>query len=297
MKRGESVVALADYLVSNERAIEQFTPVMYIEEEYDCAVTNFRILLYQQAKMKFTEIEHQNIMSISLEGRRPGTLAWGIICIIGGIVLPFFRALFFGWGIILAIMTILIGAFLIVYHFVVINYFIQIRGGGATFELYSEHDLLEKLVLVIRDIKYGKSKVTEKPSINVTVQNQAISSVQSEQNTKLCVHCGEQIRKSALYCDKCGKTQDLTEPEVLLSTETKQDTKFCIHCGGKIRSIAVYCDKCGKELEAPEPEVILRTSNGQNSKFCVYCGAAISSMAIFCDKCGKKQETSEPEIY
>ena len=291
------MVALADYLVSNERVMERFTPIIYTGEEYNCAVTNFRILLYKETRMKFTEIEHQNIMSISLEGRRPGTIAGGVICINGGIVLFFFSMLLRGLGIFLGIMTILAGGFLIVYHFIVINYFIQIRGGGATFELYSEHDLLEKLVLVIRDIKYGKSKVTEKPSIDVMVKSEAISSVQIEQNTKLCVHCGEQIRAAALYCDRCGKTQDLAEPEVLSSTEAEQDKKFCMHCGGRIRSIAVFCDKCGKELEALEPEIIIRTSSGQNSKFCVHCGAAINSKAIFCDKCGKKQDTSEPEIF
>ncbi|MFX1298754.1 MAG: PH domain-containing protein, partial [Promethearchaeota archaeon] len=81
------MIALKEQLAANERVIDRFSPIMYQDTQYDCAVTNSRILLYQKDKPNGIEIDYPSITSISFEKELYNDLQFaGIIALFFGIM-------------------------------------------------------------------------------------------------------------------------------------------------------------------------------------------------------------------
>lgn len=273
------MVRLRDYLISKEKIIEHYTPVIYQETRYYCAITNFRILLYQRNRLKFTEIEHEHTESVTLKGGRAKTLGTGIAWLNIGILCLFFYYLIPPLPILVGIGGIIAGAGLIIYHSAVAKYFLQIRREGVTYQLFSSRDLISKLDLVIRKLRLARTQITERPTLDVVIRQEPTQIAPSAPMTKLCVHCLTQIRPFAVFCDKCGKTQELVEPDILPMLDEK--IKYCTNCGTNLRSLAIYCDKCGKTIETPEPEALSLEKSSGERKFYIFCGNVISVEAIY----------------
>ena len=80
-------ILVETYLIPNEKVIEEYSPVSYRGARYQCAVTNFRILLYKPKKGRLHEIQHRHIVFSSLESHTTAALlGCGIPLLILGFV-------------------------------------------------------------------------------------------------------------------------------------------------------------------------------------------------------------------
>ncbi len=65
--------------------------------------------------------------------------------------------------------------------------------------------------------------------------------------TKMCVNCGDQVKKTDIFCPFCGKNTEKAQPSV-------QDTKMagntiCSTCGVTNKLGAQFCESCGNAVD------------------------------------------------
>lgn len=69
----------------------------------------------------------------------------------------------------------------------------------------------------------------------------------------ICPNCGQELRKKAKFCSKCGEKQ--------IIEKKSKEKKFCINCNKQIKEEDEYCPNCGTKIkeEVIEKEKIEKT--------------------------------------
>jgi hypothetical protein len=173
---GEDVVVLKDYLGSDELIVDRFSAISYNNLEYDCALTNQRILLYKKNIELSTEINYDTISSISFEKEWFNDFffvimllfIFGTVCLIIGISANAFDNL--GWKIAVinamrvffypGVISLFCGIGALYFFITQANYFALISG-AEKIRLYSNQDTLRAFIGVFEKLKSGKINVAE----------------------------------------------------------------------------------------------------------------------------------------
>lgn len=161
---------LKNYLAPQEQLIDRIAPIKFKGINFDCAITNQRMILYGKDKKQFQDIKYESINQVTLEKEWYdefflGTiisLIIGIIWLVSGIVYRYIenpeiapqigviRALMYP-GLVLTCLGI--AAFFI--YCTRMKLHLQILTPQESFQLYSNQERLNNLFTIYKNIKSG----------------------------------------------------------------------------------------------------------------------------------------------
>lgn len=65
--------------------------------------------------------------------------------------------------------------------------------------------------------------------------------------TKMCVNCGEVVKKTDVFCPFCGANTDKAQPSAHV---TKMSDTICSTCGVTNKLGAQFCESCGNAIDS-----------------------------------------------
>lgn len=208
--QNELLTVAKEYLESDEKVVNTFSPLTYNLLPYNCIITNRRILLFTKDKSKFHEIDHRKVSTLLLRKEWQFGSSY-YTCLILGMLGVIFGPTLISWGLIFQL-TILwgvgiccvVGGFigLLLSYKMQSKYYLLMQVGPERFQLHSSRTLLTSLFNEIRQLKSGAdgSPHPDTPLSPVIFPSES-------SNIKYCIHCGAEILAIATFCDKCGKKQ------------------------------------------------------------------------------------------
>lgn len=176
---------MQDNLVSKENVIEQLVGIKYQDENFNCIVTNSKVILFRGEEQENIEIDYDSIDSISFEKEWYIDLIYVILfsfalaffCLFSSLIInlplnlpppqvwppadsELLRALLYP-GIVFTILGI--GTSIV--YFKRIKFSLLISGPNGDFRLFSNHEMLFKLNQIIKNMKSGREQPLKQDEI------------------------------------------------------------------------------------------------------------------------------------
>lgn len=272
------------FLVQSEQVIQEFKPISYKGVNYNCAVTNTRVLLYKTPSLQSQEtriqlsIDYRNISSISLERKGQSGVGQGI----GACLALFgFICIMIGFSIggisILGLVLLPVGICIAVVssqssHFILI-------AAGTSFELYStSREVLEKVVNMVRNLKDKTPKEETPLQKDALIETASAEALYEESKEAYTAVASDQL---VLQDEILQLKADLAfDHEVIAAKEAKiaEQTE-------EIAQLKDFIAKVSERVAQPQPSI---TSPPQVNGLCAKCGFQNVVEALYCRQCGTK---------